>query len=107
MKQLPPSIQTDTRYLKFRIHIEDNPGFSKVVDAVWDVLLDEVGSIELSRAEPWIIKNKYDGDNLQGVIRVNREMEDKIRSALLFLDSIGQKDAFIEINKTSGAIGGL
>lgn len=107
MKRLPPSIQEDTRYLKFKIHSEKNPEFSEVVDVLWDTLLDEVGAMELSKADIWIIKNKYDEDKKQGVIQVNRDLEDQVRAALIFIEEIGDVEAFIEIIQTSGAISNL
>lgn len=107
MKRLPPSIQDDTRYLKFKIHSEKEISFSEAVNSLWDTLLNEVGTLELSKANVWIIKNKYDEDEREGVIQVNRDMEDQIRSALIFLQDIENKEAFIEVKKTSGAISNL
>lgn len=104
MKRLPPSIQEKTRYLRFKVHSEVDPEFPELVNALWDVLLDELGTIELSKAEVWIIKNKYDQDSAEGVIQVNREMENSIRSALLFLEQIDGQEAFIEITRTSGMV---
>lgn len=107
MKRLPPSIQEDTRYLKYKIHTERTPDFADVVNSFWDTLLNEVGTIELSKAEVWIIKNQYDEEEREGVIQVNRGMEDRVRAALIFLEEVGNQDAFIEIKRTSGAISNL
>jgi ribonuclease P/MRP protein subunit POP5 len=107
MKRLPPSIQEDTRYLRFNIHSEKNPEFSELVNGLWDALLNEVGTLELSEADIWIIKNKYNEDKKQGVIQVNRDMEDQVRAALLFIEEIDGEEAFIEVTQTSGAISSL
>jgi ribonuclease P/MRP protein subunit POP5 len=107
MKRLPPSIQEDTRYLRFKIHSEKNPEFSEVVNHLWDTILNEVGTLELSEADIWIIKNKYNEDEKQGVIQVNRDMEDQVRAALMFIEEIDGEEAFIEVTQTSGAISNL
>jgi ribonuclease P/MRP protein subunit POP5 len=107
MKRLPPSIQEDTRYLRFNIHSEKNPEFSELVNILWDTLLNEVGTLELSEADIWIIKNKYNEDEKQGVIQVNRDMEDQVRAALMFIEEIDGEEAFIEVTQTSGAISNL
>lgn len=104
MKRLPPSIQEETRYLKFRIHAEETVKFPDTVDRLWDTLMDEIGAIDLSKADVWIIKNKYDENENTGVIRVNKEMEDKVRSALLFLEHVDNQEVYVEIEKTSGMI---
>lgn len=104
MKRLPPSIQEETRYLRFRIHGEENVEFSDAVDQLWQTLMNELGTLELSKADIWIIKNQYSKHDNTGVIRVNRHMENQVRSALLFLTEIKDRDVFVEIEKTSGMI---
>lgn len=107
MKQLPPSIQEDARYLRFKIHADEEIKFGDAVESIWDVLLEEIGAIELSRADLWIVKNKYSKEENAGVIRINREMEDMVRSSILFLTEISDKEVFAEIEKASGMIDNL
>ena len=104
MKRLPPSFQKDQRYLRFRVHSKQKHSFEEVVDQIWNTLLSELGNFQASKADIWIVKNKYSHEEKEGIIKVNKEMEDEIRAALLFLESINEEDAFIEVKKTSGMI---
>lgn len=104
MKRLPPSIQEETRYLRFKIHVEETVEFSEAVDQLWQTLMNEIGTVELSKADAWIIKNRYDEEENSGVIRVNRDMVDQVRSALLFLTVIEDEKVFVEVEKVSGMI---
>lgn len=104
MKRLPPSIQEETRYLRFKIHAEETVEFSEAVDQLWQTLMNESGTVELSKADAWIIKNRYDEEKSTGVLRVNRDMVDQVRSALLFLTEIEDEKVFVEVEKVSGMI---
>lgn len=104
MKRLPPSIQEKNRYLRFKVHGEQQITFSKLVEELWEVLIGELGTLNLSEADLWIIKNKYDIETGEGVIRTNRDMEDEIRAALTLLTQVEDQEAFIEVKKASGMI---
>lgn len=103
MKKLPPAIREKHRYLKFRIHSETEFEFGDVVEAVWDATLEYNGSKGVSSINPWIIKNKFDSENQEGVFRVARDEEDNFRAAVAQIDSISGRNAFFEIVKVSGS----
>lgn len=104
MKRLPPSFQKDQRYLRFKVRSEEEFEFSEVLEALWNRIETEMGTLEASKADIWIIKNKFDQEEQDGVIKVNKEMEDQLRTALLFLQEIEGEEAFIEVVGTSGMI---
>ncbi len=104
MKRLPPSFQKDHRYLKFKIRSEEEFEFSDVVEELWNQIETDLGTVRASKADIWIIKNKFELGSQEGVIKVNREMEDQLITALLFLERIDGEDAFIEFVSSSGMI---
>jgi len=106
MKNLQPSMKEKTRYLKFKVHSEQRIEFSGLVDAFWKNSINYLGEKELSAANPWLIANKYDKEKQEGVIRVNRDFEDDMRTALTLINSVNGEKIFIEVVKTSGSISG-
>ena len=107
MKPLPPSQREKTRYMKFRVHSEKKAALGDVVDAVWDSALDYLGTSGTGEANFWDIGNKYSEDDQEGVVRVNRDMENDFRAALCLVDKIDGRDGFLEVLKTSGSIKNL
>ena len=93
-----------TRYIRFRVHSEENIDFPDLVNSFWENSIDYLGSKELSSAEPWLIANKYDEENQTGVIRVNRDYEDDIRAVMTLIDLIGGIKSFVQVEKVSGSI---
>lgn len=104
MKKLPPSIREKQRYLKFRVHSEEDIDLGEFVDSVWDSALSFLGVKGCSEANFWVMGNKFDEDEQEGVIRVKRSEEDNLRAALSFIDKIGGKNAIIEVEQVSGSV---
>lgn len=104
MKPLPPSIREKQRYLKFSIHAEETIEFGEFVDAVWNSALSYMGSKDAGKANHWIIKNKFDEKDQQGVIKVEKSSVDDFRAALTLIDSFAGKNGFVEVTEVSGSI---
>lgn len=107
MKHLPPTLREDQRYLKFKVHSEEDIDFSDLVESIWDAALGFLGEKDLSRADPWIMKNLYDYGEQCGVIRVNSKAEEDFRASLLFIDDIGGEKAFVSVEQVSGTVKSL
>lgn len=107
MKHLPPTLREDQRYLRFKVHSDEEIDFPDVVEAVWDASLGFLGEKDLGRADPWIMKNLYDLEKQQGVIRINSKAEEDFRASLLFVDEIGGEKAFVSVEQVSGTVKSL
>lgn len=105
MKQLPPAIQENHRYLLFKVHGE-NKGLGEVVRAVWNSTLDYMGVKGSGQAETWIIGNKFNKKKQEGIVEVKQSREDDLRAALTVNNGF-EDETFLSIEKTSGTIENL
>ena len=104
MKNLQPSMRERTRYLKFKIHSEEKLEISEMVEAFWESTISYMGIKDLSEANPWFIGNKFDEDEQEGVVRVNRGYADDLRASLLFISDINGNSCYISVENISGSI---
>lgn len=104
MKPLPPAIREDKRYLKFKVHSEESVEFGEVVDSIWDNCLEYLGTKDTGKANHWTIKNQFDEESQEGVIKVEKSFVEDLRAALLFTDSFNGKEGFIEVKRVSGSL---
>lgn len=104
MKPLPPSMREKKRYLKFKIHSEEAVGFGELVDTVWEASLGYLGSKRTGEANHWIIKNQFDREKQEGIIKVENSCVDDFRAALTLVDQIAGKKGFFEVERVSGSI---
>lgn len=105
MKQIPPAIQENSRYLSFGIHGEKKE-LGEVVEAVWNSALDYMGTKGVSDAKIWIIGNKFNRKKQEGIIKVKENKEDDLRAALTINNGFEDK-SFIKVKKTSGTLNSL
>ena len=105
MKHIPPAIQEEERYLRFRVHGEEKD-IGDVVDAVWKSATVFMGTKGVSKADIWTIGNKFDTEEQRGIIKVHKEKVSEIRAALT-INSSFDDDSFISIEKVSGTIAAL
>lgn len=104
MKPLPPSIREKKRYLKFKVHSERSVEFGKLSDAIWKSCLNYLGSKRTGEANHWVIKNQFDQESQEGIIKVEKSCLDDFRAALTLIDRIGDEKGFIEVQQVSGSI---
>jgi len=104
MKNLQPAMKDSTRYIKFKIHSDKEIEISEMVENFWDASIGYIGVKNLSNANPWLIGNKFDQKNQEGVIRVKKEYVEDIRASLAMISEIGSSKAFISVEKVSGNI---
>lgn len=105
MKQIPPAIQENERYLKFKVNGEEKD-LGQVVEAVWSSVTEFMGVQGASEADIWIIGNKFDKDMQSGVIRVRRDRVNDLRAALTLRPRF-KDETFISVEKVSGTISSL
>jgi len=105
VKQIPPAVQEEKRYIKFKIHGEEKD-LGEVVDAVWSSALSYMGTKGVSKADLWIIGNRFDEKDQTGVIRVHRDKVDDLRAAITINPEFND-NSFLSVEDVSGTISGL
>jgi RNase P/RNase MRP subunit POP5 len=105
VKQIPPAIQEKKRYLDFEVK-GNHKELGEIVEAVWSSATKYIGVKGASKADIWIIGNKFDEKEQRGVIKVNRDKEHDLRAALTINPCFGD-EAFLAVENVSGTIKGL
>jgi ribonuclease P/MRP protein subunit POP5 len=100
MKPLMPSLRESKRYLAFEVVSEKKMNFKTVEKAVEDACLGFFGSFGWSKANLKLVEYN---DN-KGIIMMNHDGLDMVRSALLTINSIDNKKASIATKGVSGIL---
>jgi RNase P/RNase MRP subunit POP5 len=105
VKNRTPAERDSQRYLKFRIHSEEKVSFREVLQAVKNSTREFMGIKELSEAQPWLIKNRFNEEEQEGVVKIKREFEDDLRASLTLSEL--PENGFFEVVKVSGSVGSV
>ncbi len=99
-----PSRRPSYRYIKLKIHAEDLVEFEELLEAYWGTVPGFIGLRDFSEAEAWLIKNKFDYESQEAVLRVERSFEEGFEAALTLVDDFEGKEGFLSVIEVSGSI---
>ncbi len=105
IKPLLPSLKERKRYLAFKVISNEKVTDSEAVShEIWEKVLENMGAFEAAKAGVWVLAEHYDKKNQTGVIRVNNRYVDQLKSSLMFVEQIQQKDVVIKSMTVSGLL---
>lgn len=106
IKTLIPTLREKKRYIKFQVIPEpgEDYNYSDLEAAIWNVALQFLGEIGVSKASIWIIKDLWDPKSQTGVIKCKTSSIDEVIASLGLIDRLGDNRVCFKILKVSGTI---
>jgi len=102
---LKPTLKEKHRYLLVRFSSEAKLGEADARHAVYHSILRFLGELGFSQANPKLVK--FDAEKQEGVFKVVRGEEGRVKAALALAKEAGGKPAVLRVVKVSGAINKL
>lgn len=104
LQTLPSSYREKQRYLVFDIIADEPPRFGPVVGTIWDAALDFLGEKGVADADIWVMKDQYDAEQGQGMLRVRKDAVDEVRAALALIQEIGADTVTVHVLGVTGTV---
>ncbi len=105
-KFLPPTLREKSRYVAYQVISEKKLVFSDLNSALWNSILNFLGELESAKARVWIMKDTYDDEKQTGTIKCAHDYVERVRSALILLQRIGDVRVAIKVLGVSGTMKG-
>jgi RNase P/RNase MRP subunit POP5 len=107
LKPLSPSLRQKKRFIKIKINSKNKFNFSYLSKELTDKLIYYMGAIDLSNGGVWFLKDKFNLENQELIIRVSTKLKDKFLASLLLIENLQNEKIKIEIIKVSGTLKGM
>ena len=107
LKVLSPSLRQKKRFIKIKIEGNERYEFKKISEKLNEQILTFLGIIEYGKSGIWILREKFDYEKQELVIRVSTKTKEKLIGILSLIDKIENKPINIRIVKISGTLKGL
>lgn len=107
LKPLSPTLREKKRFVKIKIESDKKFEFKTISEELVDQILVYIGAIDFSKAGIWILRDKFDYDKQELIIKVNVKYKDKFLASLLLLNKIDNNSVKIKTIKTSGTLKGV
>lgn len=103
-KLLPPTLRMKERYIVFEVISEKPIEYSEFTKAVWFSCLSFLGELKTSELGFKVIRDLYNPQTQQGVIRCAHDAVEYVRVALIMIKKIGNINAIVRILGVTGTI---
>ncbi len=105
-KFLPPTLREKCRYIAYQVVSESKLIFPDLNSAIWNSVLNFLGELDSAKARVWIMKDAYSEEKQTGIIKCAHDYVERVRSALILIQRIGDVRIAIKILGVSGTIKG-
>lgn len=107
LKTLIPTLRNKKRFVKIKIKCEYKFDFKDLSEDLTNELIYYIGAIDFGKGGIWFLKDKFNQDKQELVIKVGTKFKDKLVASLNLINKIKNKNIEIEILKISGTLKGL
>ncbi len=106
LKILSPTLREKDRYISFKVISEKGEEFaySDLESAIWNVTLDFLGEYGISKTSVWLLKDCWNQNKQQGILRCNHKSVQAVTATLGLIDRLGDNRVTFKILKISGSI---
>lgn len=101
---LLPSLKEQNRYVEFEVVSDQKVTYELVKEALERSFRAFLGTLYYARADPRIIKNKWDQNSQRGVFKVNSRYLDHAKASLMLVRKINNRNVCVKSVNTSGIL---
>jgi len=107
LKCLMPTLRQKKRFIKATIESKKKLDFKEVSENLVDEIITYLGCVEMGKAGIWILRDKFDYDKQEIVLKCGTKSKDKLIGVLSLVYKLGQNDVKINVTNVSGTLKGL
>lgn len=104
LKAIPSSLREKKRYVAFEVLSKDKMHIDAVKMAIEDSFKEYTGLLGLSKANLYILNDKWNQEEQRGILRVNNKMLENLKASFTLINEIGSKKAVIHAVGVSGIL---
>ncbi len=107
LKPLFPTLRTKKRFIKIKINSNKKFDFKELSEGLNSALLDYMGILNFGRSGLWILKDKFNQNKQELVLKVSVKYKNEVAGILSIIDKINSIKVNIEVIKISGTLKSL
>ncbi len=107
LKLLRPTWRLKKRFVRVRIISDKKFDFKTISEEVVEQLIIYLGAVEFSKAGIWILRDKFDYENQEFVVKVSTKLKDKLVGVLGLILKINDAGVKLEVRRVSGTLKGV
>lgn len=106
LKPLMPTLRQKKRFIRVKIESKNKIDFKILSDNLTEEIILYLGLIDYGKGGVWIIKDKFNFEKQEFLIRISTEFKDKLLGALSLITKIEKENVKLNVIRVSGTIKG-
>lgn len=107
LKPLIPTLREKKRFILGKIESEKKFEFKEISEKLIEEIIFYLGAIEFSKSGIWLLRDKFDYEKQEFIIKVSVRSKDKLVGILSIINKISNSKVKIKTLKVSGTLKGL
>lgn len=107
LKPLIPTLREKKRFVKIRVNSEKKFDFKDFSNNLNTQLTYYIGAIDFGKGGVWILKDKFNFENQEAIIKVGVKYKQKLLASLSLITKFGNSNVKIETIRVSGTLKGV
>ena len=107
LKPLMPVLREKKRFVRIKINSKFDMDFDRFSKGFLYEITYLMGAIDVGKAGVWILKDKFDSEKKEAVIRCGVKFTKKFLAACLLINRIDSVDCSLEVLRVSGTLKGV
>ena len=107
LKPLMPTLRQKKRFIRIQIEGEKKFDFKILSNNLTDQITYFLGAIEFSNSGVWFLKDKFNFEKQEMIIKVSTKSKDKLVGALSLITKLGNENIKIKTLRVSGTLKGV
>ena len=106
LKPLMPTLRQKKRFLRVKIESKHKFDFKELSENIVDEIITYLGAIEFGKAGIWVLRDKFDFEKQEFIIKVSLQTKNKLCGAICLISKLGKENVKLKILRISGTIKG-
>lgn len=107
LKSLMPTLRQKKRFIKAKVESNEKLDFKEISENLIDEIISYLGLVDMGKAGVWILRDKFDFDKQEVVLKCSTKVKDKLIGVLSLVYKLGNKSVKINVVNVSGTLKGL
>ena len=104
LKAIPSSLREKKRYVAFEVLSKDKMDIDSIKRAIESSFKEYAGLLGQSKANLYVLKDKFNQEKNRGILRVNNKMLEPLKASFSLIKEINGKKALIHAVGVSGIL---
>ena len=104
LKVLSPTLREKKRFIKVKIESSKKYEFKELSNTLTSEITYYIGAIDYGKAGIWFLKDKFDFNKQEFIIKVGTKFKDKLIGSLALITKLNSKDIKLNVIKVSGTL---